>query len=312
MLYQHSPVLLSEILAGLALKKGGTYLDCTLGGAGYTLAIAQAVGEKGKVIAIDADILAIDNATKLIEEKKIQNITLVHNNFKFLDDILNENLSGDLLDGIVFDLGLSSAQLADEDRGFSFIGKRPLDMAFGAGAKQETVHLINKASLSELTKILRDYGEEPQAYKLAKAIVAKRKESWLKNTEDLKNIIEQVVYRKKGTTINPATKTFQALRIATNDEINSLQLALESSLKYLKKEARLVLVSFHSGEDRVVKQFFKKESQDCLCPPERPLCNCQHQAQLRVISKKPIMATEEEIAVNPRSRSAKLRIAEKI
>lgn len=312
MSYQHQPVLLTEILAGLELKSGGIYLDCTLGGAGYTLAIAQAIGNEGRVIAIDADNLSITNAQKLIKEKGLKNVDLVHNNFRYLAEILEASLNGLLLDGIVFDLGLSSAQLDDVNRGFSFIGNRPLDMSFGTGVSQETVYLLNKASLPELTKILRDYGEEPQAYKLAKAIIHQRKGKWLKNTEDLKSIIETVIYHKKGSKINPATKTFQALRIATNDEINSLRIALEDALQYLKKGARVVVVSFHSGEDRVVKQFFKQETQDCICPPERPVCNCKHQAQLRIINKKPIIARKLELETNIRSRSAKLRIAEKI
>jgi 16S rRNA (cytosine1402-N4)-methyltransferase len=312
MSYYHRPVLLSEVLNGLEVKLGGNYLDCTLGGAAYTLAISQLVGEKGKVISLDADSLAISNAEKLIEERDFKNIILVHNNFRYLSEILADLLHGDLLDGIVFDLGLSSAQLDDLNRGFSFLGNRPLDMAFGAGVYQETVQLVNTASLAELTKIFREYGEEPQAYKLAKAIVNKRRESWLKNTEDLKKIIETVIYNRKGTKINPATKAFQALRMATNDEINSLELALESSLEYLKEKARLVVVSFHSGEDRVVKQFFKKESSGCICPPDRPVCTCNHRSQLKIITKKPITTTQLELENNPRSRSAKLRIAEKI
>lgn len=312
MSYHHEPVMLAEVLRGLNIKQGGVYLDCTLGGAGYTLAISQALGKTGRVIAVDADILAITNAHKLIEDKGLKNIDLVHNNFRYLAEIVETSLEDGLLDGIVFDLGLSSAQLVDENRGFSFAGNRPLDMAFGLGVHQETVHLINHGSLVELTKILREYGEEARAYQLAKAIIKKRREKWLDNTDDLKKIIDEVIFQKRGDKINRATKTFQALRMATNDEINSLQTALESSLKYLKNQARLVVVSFHSGEDRVVKQFFKQESQDCICPPERPVCNCKHRAQLKIITKKPITASPPELELNPRSRSAKLRLAEKI
>lgn len=312
MFYQHDPVLLKEVLVNLNLKKGDTCIDCTLGGAGYSLAISKIVGISGKVLSIDADKLAIDNAEELIKANGIKNITLVHDNFRNLAAIAGEYLGGASVNGVAFDLGLSSAQLDDKNRGFSFQGNRPLDMSFGAGVFQETIHLINNTSLPELTRIFREYGEETKAYQLAKRIITKRKEQIIKNTEQLVDIIKEVIKVIPGSKINPATKVFQALRIATNDELSSLKFGLEAAEKTLKPGGRLVVVSFHSGEDRIVKNYLKTESRDCICPPEIPLCNCQHQAKFKIISKKPITAGIEELELNPRSRSAKLRVAEKI
>lgn len=312
MSYKHDPVLLKEVLVNLNLKKGNTCIDCTLGGAGYSLAISKIVGVSGKVLSIDADSLAIDNAKELIKASGIKNITLVHDNFRNLEEIAAEYLGEVSVNGVVFDLGLSSAQLDDEKRGFSFQGNRPLDMSFGAGVFQETIHLINNTPLPELTRIFREYGEELKAYQLAKVIITKRKERRIENTEQLVDIIKGVIKMRPDSKIHPATKVFQALRIATNDELSSLKFGLEAAEKILQPGGRLVVVSFHSGEDRIVKNYLKTESRDCICPPEVPLCNCQHQAKFKIISKKPITAEMEELALNPRSRSAKLRVAEKI
>jgi len=309
--YKHVPVLLNEVLAGLNLKEGACYVDCTLGGAGYSTAIAKAIGEKAKLIAIDADLLAINNAKKIFKKEKIDNVVLVHNNFRHLKDIIEELEIGRNVSGIVLDLGLSSAQLDDESRGFSFQGKRPLNMAFGVDGS-ETEHLLNTASINELSRIFREYGEEPRAYQIARAIYKKRLLKPIKDTETLVNIITTVNPLRRGQKIHPATKIFQALRIATNDEFNSLKEVLEAARAVLLPGGRLVVVSFHSGEDRLVKNYLRHESRDCICPPNIPLCVCQHQASFKIINKKPITATIEELENNPRSRSAKLRIAEKI
>jgi len=309
--YKHVPVLLNEVLSGLNLKEGACYVDCTLGGAGYSTAIAQAIGEKAKLIAIDADALAIDNAKKIFKKEKIDNVVLVHNNFRHLKDIIEELGIREGVSGIVLDLGLSSAQLDDESRGFSFQGKRPLNMAFGVDGV-ETEHLLNTASINELSRIFREYGEEPRAYHIARAIHKQRLLEPIKDTETLVNIITTVSPLRKGQKIHPATKIFQALRIATNDEFNSLKEVLEAARAVLLPGGRLVVVSFHSGEDRLVKNYLRHESRDCVCPPNIPLCVCQHQASFKIINKKPITATIEELENNPRSRSAKLRIAEKI
>jgi 16S rRNA (cytosine1402-N4)-methyltransferase len=310
--YHHIPVLLPEILKIINPQAGQTYIDCTLGGASYTLALAEAVGPKGKIISIDADKLAIDNAAELIALKSLKNIVLVHDNFKNLKSIGAEYLETPA-DGIVFDLGLSSAQLEDEDRGFSFQGERPLDMSFGEGEVISTSALLQSASLSELSRIFREFGEEPQAYRLAKALIAARKDKPLRNTKELVDIIlRNTPQRLHGGKIHPATRVFQALRLATNDEFGSLRSALSALPDVLKIGGRLAIVSFHSGEDRIVKQWLKEESSDCLCPSQAPLCVCGHLARFSALVKRPIVPTAAEIAANPRSRSAKLRAAEKI
>jgi 16S rRNA (cytosine1402-N4)-methyltransferase len=310
--YQHTSVLLPEILKILQPQAGQTYIDCTLGGAGYTLALAELVGSKGKIIAIDADQLAIDNAQQVLLDKKLENVALVHNNFQNLAAIAAEQALAPV-DGIVFDLGLSSAQLADESRGFSFQGSRPLDMAFGAGEAISTSNLLRTASLSELSQIFRELGEEPQAYRLAKEIVAARKIKALSNTKELVDIILKITPARFRTgKIHPATRAFQALRLATNDEFGSLRSALAAVTNLLKIGGRVVIVSFHSGEDRIVKQWLKEESTTCLCPPRAPVCVCGHQARLQPLLKKPLTPGIEEIQNNPRARSAKLRAAEKI
>lgn len=312
MKYKHIPVLLEEVLNALNPKPGQTYIDCTLGGASYTRALAQAVGKKGRVISIDADEMAIENAEGILKKDNFQNVSLVHDNFRNLEAIAQE-YAPDGVDGIVFDLGLSSAQLDDESRGFSFQGDRPLDMAFGAGESVSTINLINSSPLSELTRIFRELGEEPQAYRLAKEIIAARKHKKIKSTKELVDIILKITpARYLKSRIHPATRVFQALRLATNDEFGSLKEALIATTDILKVGGRLVVVSFHSGEDRIVKQWFKQESTDCLCPPQAPVCICGHQARFKVIVKKPLMASDEELKENPRARSAKLRVAEKI
>ncbi|PKM87319.1 16S rRNA (cytosine(1402)-N(4))-methyltransferase [Candidatus Falkowbacteria bacterium HGW-Falkowbacteria-2] len=312
MSYEHIPVMLPEVLSLLNPKPGQTIIDCTLGGAGYTSAISAAVGQKGRVISLDADQMAIANATALLEEKGVKNVTLVHENFKNVASVVAEHLAGQA-DGIVFDLGLSSAQLADETRGFSFQGERPLDMAFGAGEAQSTQHLLNSSSLSDLTSIFRELGEEPQAYKLAKEIITSRKVKPLRTTKDLVDIILKITPpRYKTTGIHPATKAFQALRLATNDELGSLRTALHDSLEILKIGGRIAVVSFHSGEDRIVKQWMKHESTDCICPSTAPVCVCGHLASIKPLTKKPLIPASEETENNPRARSAKLRGAEKI
>lgn len=285
--------MLAEILEYLNPSAGQCYIDCTLGGAGYSIALAEKVGPTGKVLGIDLDELAINNAHRQLLEKKLKNVVLVNDNFKNLKTIAAENFPKGV-DGVVFDLGLSSAQLDDETRGFSFKGDRPLDMAFGPKNSRSTADIINEYSLLELTEIFREYGEERRAYQIAKAIVSSRKEKSLKTTGDLLSVIEKVVPFRHYSKINPATKIFQALRMETNEELTVLKEVLPEAVKILKPGGRLVVVSFHSGEDRIVKRFLKDN-------PE-----------VKVLTKRPLVAQEEETAVNSRARSAKLRAAEKI
>lgn len=294
MAYFHIPVMLNEVLNYLDPRPGKKYIDCTLGGAGYTIALAKEVGNNGQVIGIDLDELAIKNAQKLIAEQKLENIVLINNNFKNLKTAVGEKFSPEAkFDGIVFDLGLSSAQLDDEARGFSFKGDRPLDMSFGPVNSRSTEEIVNSYPLLDLTRIFQEYGEERHAYRLAKAIVEERKTKRIKTTADLVAIVERVIPFRFRSKIHPATRIFQALRMETNEELASLAEVLPDAVSLLKPHGKLVVVSFHSGEDRIVKRFLKAET------------------NLKILTKRPLIPSEEETADNPRARSAKLRAAEK-
>lgn len=292
--YQHIPVMLKEVLEYLEPRIGKKYLDCTLGGAGYTTALAKAVGPSGLVAAIDLDKLAIENASGIIKQQKLDNVRLFCDNFRNLAQVVAENFpAGQAFDGIVFDLGLSSAQLDDEARGFSFKGERPLDMSFGPTNQRSTAAIVNGYSLEELTAIFRDYGEERQAYRLAKAIVAARRLKPFATTGDLVRVIEEAIPFRFRSRIHPATRVFQALRMETNEELDSLREALAAAVSFLRPGGRLVVVSFHSGEDRIVKRFLKDSS------------------GLEILTKRPLVPSEAEVAENLRARSAKLRAARK-
>ncbi len=322
MTYQHVPVMLDEIIKYLNPGLKQYFIDCTLGGGGYTFKIANIIGDDGFVLGIDMDRLAIKNAKEKIVKLKIKNVILANDNFKNLESIISEKISEkfiskerkyNIFDGIVFDLGLSSAQLRDPSRGFSFKRNASLNMAFGIEDDDRTEIIINKSSIKELTRIFREYGEEKYAYYIARGIGKKRKEKNITNTDELVEVIaENVPNSYKNRKIHFATKVFQALRIATNDELKNIEKALPLALSLLKPGGRVVVVSFHSLEDRIVKHFFKKESIDCICPPEIPMCQCDHQKQIKIITKKPLKASLEEVQKNPRARSALLRVAEKI
>jgi len=292
MTYSHVPVMLKEVLEYLQAKPGQKFIDGTLGGAGYTLALAKAVGKSGKILSFDLDELAIKNAEIEIARSKLDNVTLVLDNFKNVKKVVADLLPlKTKFDGFVLDLGLSSAQLDDEQRGFSFKGERPLDMSFGKKNTRSTEEIINNYSVVELTRIFLEYGEERAAYRLAQAIVNARKIKSLKSTTDLINLIETVIPSRYQSKLNPATKIFQALRMETNEELDVLSAVLPDVLELLKPGGRLVVVSFHSGEDRIVKRFFKDSD------------------RLRILTNKPVVPGMVEINTNPRARSAKLRAA---
>jgi len=308
-MYSHIPVMLAEVLEYLQPKKGEKIFDGTLGGANYSLAIAKAVGPDGQVFATDLDLLAINNAKQRAEKEGIKNLTVINDNFGNLAEIAEKHGP---FDGAVFDLGLSSAQLDDQERGFSFQGDRPLSMSFNADNTEgeETENILKYYNLLKLTEIFRVYGDEPKAYQAAKLIVEYRKKKTIKTTGDLLEALAPIM--KGHHKINPATKIFQALRIATNGEYQNLENALAALSKALKPGAKVVFVSFHSGEDRIIKNFFRQESKDCICPPQAPICNCGHQATLKIITKKPLIPGSQESVENPRARSSKLRAAVRI
>lgn len=303
--------MLAEVLEYLRPTRGGYFIDGTLGGGGYTSALSKEIGKSGKILAIDLDKDAVENA----RAKNIKNLVIANDNFRNLSEIIKNEFEEDIsFDGIVFDLGLSSYQLKDRARGFSFREvDQPLDMAFSQDEKYQTRDIVNKGSEEYLTKIILEYGEERYAKSIARRIVKARLEKKIEKVGDLLDIIMRSFPRKDlNKKIHPATKTFQALRIATNKELESLEEVLPQAIKNLKKGGRLAVISFHSLEDRIVKQYFKKESIDCHCPPKFPICSCGHKKSIKIITKKALMATDEEILKNPRSRSAKMRVVEKV
>jgi len=308
--YKHTPVMLSEVLEYLSPYRGGYFIDCTLGGGGYTSALSRIVSSNGRILAIDLDKEAIENTRR----KNLKNVILAHDNFKNLSQIIKKEFKGDaLFDGIVLDLGLSSYQLEDRNRGFSFRkDDQPLNMSFDQEDVSLTKDIVNNSSQKELEKIISEHGEEKYAKRIANQIIKKRKEKKIETTGDLIQAIEMAVPKKFYNKIHPATKTFQALRIATNRELENLKEVLPQAVAHLKPKGRLAVISFHSLEDRIVKNFFKNESRDCLCPPAFPECRCNHLRTLKIITKKPICPEEKEIKENPRARSAKMRVAEKI
>ncbi len=301
--------MLDEALDFVGLKQGGRYIDCTLGGGGYTSHISKAVGDNGVVVAFDLDEKAIENT----KSKNLSNVILINDSFANLREGVAGVLGSDVkFDGIVMDLGLSSAQIDDPDRGFSFKFDSSLDMSF-SGDSQKTDKIVNSYSQDRLKEIIKEYGEERFAGQIAKKIADARRGKNISTAKELADIVVSAIpERFRHGRVHPATKTFQALRMETNSEVEALKAVLPQAVSMLAAGGRLVVVSFHSIEDRIVKDFFKQESRDCLCPPELPICRCGHKASLSVITKKPVLPKEEEVGSNPRSRSAKLRAAERI
>jgi 16S rRNA (cytosine1402-N4)-methyltransferase len=301
----HTPVLLSEALKALAVQPGGRYIDCTLGSGGHAAAILDHSSPGGQLLGIDADPYVIKIAKERLQHYK-DSILLVNDNFVNLQAIC---IKYDFfpVHGILFDLGLSSPQLNGSGRGFSFQHDAPLDMRFNPSQKITAADIINTTPEARLTNIIKTYGEEIHSHRIAREIV---KERPIETTRELAQLIEKTIGRRGK--IHPATRTFQALRIAVNHELEHLETALKQAVDLLGYEGRLVVISYHSLEDRIVKQFMQKEARGCICPPGTPTCVCGHTPSLRLINRKVITPTETEIDINPRSRSAKLRAAERI
>lgn len=301
----HIPVMLNEVIKYIAVSKNDIVIDCTLGGGSYTKAIAKIVGKNGLVLAIDLDKEAISRFKK----ESSLNVKIIEGNFADLENIaLENNITYGTCKAIVFDLGLSSDQLADRKRGFSFQDDGPLDMSFSQDLNKETINIINSYSVDDLTSIFKNYSEDTHAYRVARAIVSFRRKERIVRVKQLVSIISEIV--KKGK-IHPATKVFQALRIETNRELDNLKKALPSALKLLKKGGKIAVVSFHSTEDRIVKNFFRDMALNCNCLKTDLICKCKGK-QLEVLTKKPIIPSEEEVEDNKRARSAKLRVAKKL
>jgi len=298
----HISVLYQEVLAGLQIRPGGRYIDGTVGGGGHARGILVASAPGGEFLGIDADPMAVALAGEQLAEFAGR-VTVVQGDFADLEEIAEEH-GFCSVDGILLDLGLSSLQLEAAGRGFAFRLDGPLDMRFDPSQMTTAADLVNTLSSEELADILFRYGEEPQSRRIARAIVAERP---ISTTGELAALVEKTVGRRRR--IHPATRTFQGLRIAVNEELECLAEALPQALRLLGPGGHLAIISFHSLEDRLVKQFFRNEARDCVCPPEIPVCVCDHRATLGIVTKKPIRPSAEEVAVNPRSRSAKLRIA---
>lgn len=301
----HVPVLYEEVLAWLRPRSGGWYVDATLGAGGHAKGILIASQPDGRLVGLDADPGALLFASKVLEPFG-DRVLLQSANFRQLGAVIGTLGIGEV-DGILMDLGLSSRQLDNAERGFSFSQDGPLDMRMDRERGQSAADLVNHLSEADLSNLLWRYGEERKSRRIARAIVAERP---LATTGQLADLVARTIGRREK--IHPATRTFQALRIAVNEELDALSQALPQARDLLRPGGRLAVIAFHSLEDRLVKHFYRQEARDCVCPPELPVCACQHQATLRVLTSKPLRPTAGEIARNPRSRSARLRIAERL
>lgn len=352
----HIPVLLDEVIYYLDPKLGENFIDCTVGEGGHALAILERIGPEGKLLGIDLDREALKRAGERLSSESrgilslrsslprsaplgvtplqddTSNVILVQKNYKNLIGIKNAYFNYPI-HGILLDLGFSSTQIEDGIRGFSFLKEGPLKMNYESGImnydRLTAEEIVNEWKEEELVRIFREYGEERQVRKIAKAICEERKEKRVGTTKELADLVLKALGRTatgsyqsfasasfrrtpSRMTKHPVTKIFQALRIAVNDELNNLKKVLPQALDILQPGGRLVIISFHSLEDRIVKEFFKKESKDCVCPLEIPICCCNHKATLKILTKKVIKPGKEEVKKNPRSRSARLRAMEKI
>ena len=302
----HIPVLLQETIEALAVQPGGRYIDCTLGAGGHAAAILERSSPGGQLLGIDADPDTIEAARSRLEAYG-SSILLVNENFANLEAIC---IKYDFLPvhGILLDLGLSSLQLNSHSRGFSFQHDAPLDMRLSPNQKVTAADIVNTFSETKLAHLIKTYGEEAHSHQIANHIGRERP---LTTTLQLARVIEQAVGGRRGR-LHPATKTFQALRIAVNHELDHLEATLKQTINLLGFDGRLVVISYHSLEDRIVKHFMQQESKDCICPPGVPTCICGHKACLRLINKRVITPSPGEVQLNPRSRSAKLRAAERL
>ena len=301
----HQPVLYHEIIHALQPKNAGRYVDGTLGAGGHARGILEACAPDGCLLGLDVDPQALALARETLAPYG-ERARLFQASYDSLAETLRE-VGWDIVDGILLDLGLSSMQLDTPERGFSFQHDAPLDMRFDPGSPTTAADLVNTLPQDELADLIFRYGEERASRRIAQAIVKARP---LQTTRQLAAVIEAILPRKGH--IHPATKTFQALRIAVNEELDRVENLLPQAVAALKSGGRLAIISFHSLEDRIVKEYFRRESRDCICPPKQPVCTCGHKATLKEISRKPIIPGEAETKANPRARSAKLRIAEKL
>jgi len=309
--FQHNSVLLQEVLSALSPKPGGIYLDCTLGGGGHSEAILEQLQGEGLVIGLDQDPTALQAAGERL--KKYGSLFCpLQANFKNLDTVLKANHIA-LVDGVLFDLGVSSPQLDVKERGFTFRENAPLDMRMDPAASITAAMILATASEAELRKIFYDYGEERWSARIAQFIVEERQKTSIETSDQLVEIIKAAVPSAvRHDDGHETRRIFQALRIAVNDELNALKIGLKKAIDVLKPQALIAVITFHSLEDRIVKELFRQLVNPCVCPPKLPICVCGRQPMLELVNTKPIVPSEEEINENPRSHSAKLRIARRL
>lgn len=316
-MFAHTTVLLEEAVAGLNIKPSGIYVDCTLGGAGHSLRIAEQLGEHGRLIAFDQDEWAHENAKQRLAPY-MDKVTLVRSNFRHLEEELlrcNVPIASGVpqVDGILFDLGVSSPQLDEAERGFSYNHDAPLDMRMDREQELTAHHIVNEWDERDLARILDRYGEEKFARNIARSIVRIRQANPITTTSELAEIVKNAIpAATRRTGGHPAKRSFQALRIAVNDELGAEETALEASVRCVAPEGRISVITFHSLEDRICKQTFAKYVEKCTCPPDFPMCVCGNEGVLKLVNRKPIVPSNAELEANPRARSAKLRVAEKL
>lgn len=313
----HKTVLLEEAVSALNLKEGMIVVDATLGGGGHARKVLEKIGENGTLIAFDRDIDAITRFEKTMEtigagQSGKKHINLVHDNYSALEDRI-ASLGISKVDAIVADLGISSDQLADSERGMSFQSDAPLDMRMDQTKGITAQIVVSTYDEQEISRILKEFGDEKFAGRIAKAIISYRTKGEIKTTMDLIGIIGSAVPEKfKHGKIHFATKTFQALRMEVNEELKSLGSFLLQAIELLSSGGRIAVITFHSGEDSLVKNIFRENARGCICPPEFPVCRCGKKPIIKLVTRKPVTASEDEVLQNPRSRSAKLRVAQKM
>ncbi|HEY8875095.1 MAG TPA: 16S rRNA (cytosine(1402)-N(4))-methyltransferase RsmH [Desulfosporosinus sp.] len=308
--FHHVTVLLNETVDAVVTDPTGKYVDCTLGGAGHSKRVLTKLDATGKLICFDQDAMAIGHAKEIFGED--ERVTLVNRNFESLEETLKE-LELLPVHGILFDLGVSSPQLDEAERGFSYMQDAPLDMRMDPSSALTAQEIVNTWTEENLAQLIWDYGEEKWSKRIAQFIVQKRNEGSLQTTGDLVQAIKAAVpaaVRRSGP--HPAKRTFQAIRIAVNDELGVLDRVLDQALRCLDTGGRIAVITFHSLEDRIVKNRMKSWLGPCTCPPELPICRCNPKTLAKILTRKPILPSEEEVEQNPRSRSAKLRVAEKL
>lgn len=303
----HIPVMLRETLEMLVTDRAGSYADGTLGGGGHSAAILEMIRGAGTLYAFDADPVAIANARERFAGEK--SIVIRQAYFSEACEMLGDE--GVELAGVLLDLGVSSRQLDSDQIGLSYRQEMPLDMRFDPGsARRSARDIVNRESAEKIATLLRSYGEEPAAWKIAQAITKRRSGREIKSTTDLREIIEDVI--PEPFRIKTLSRVFQALRIAVNDELGELEQALDGFIALLRPGGRFAILTYHSLEDRIVKDRFREEERSCVCPPEFPVCRCDKEQRLKVLTRKPLLPSDEEVASNPRARSAKLRVAERV